>query len=107
MAASYARFKRRLCAERSGLTVLELDSHHGFALAVREGLQWARAAGCTYALVCQHDRRFVRPLGAPTLQALLAHFEDQPSCRYIGFPSGTSKRTRRSSSATPGRPPGR
>ena len=91
VSAAYDEFKR-LRAERSGLTMLELGSHHGFALAVREGLRWAQDSGCTHALVCQHDRRFVRQLSAPTLGALLDHFETRPSCRYVGFPSGTSKR---------------
>lgn len=92
VSAAYDEFKQRLRAERSGLALLELGSHHGFALAVREGLRWAQDAGCTHALVCQHDRRFVRQLSASTLSALLDHFETRPSCRYVGFPSGTSKR---------------
>jgi hypothetical protein len=61
-------------------------------LSTCQGLRWARAAGCSHAVVCQHDRRFVRRVGAPTISALLAHFDATPSCRYIGFPSGTSKR---------------
>ena len=92
VSTAYDEFKQRLRAERSGLAMLELGSHHGFALAVREGLRWAQDAGCTHALVCQHDRRFVRQLSASTLGALLDHFETRPSCRYVGFPSGTSKR---------------
>ena len=62
VSTAYDEFKQRLRAERSGLTMLELGSHHGFALAVREGLRWAQDSGCTHALVCQHDRRFVRQL---------------------------------------------
>ena len=90
IAAAYGVYKRRL--RSSGRELLELDSHHGFALAVREGLRWAQGAGCTHALVCQHDRRFVRRLPAAALRAILGHFAAEPSCRYVGFPSGTSKR---------------
>ena len=92
VSTAYDAFKQNLRHERAGLNLLELETHHGYALAVREGLKWAHDAGCTYALVCQHDRRFVRRLSAPTLDAILDHFEARPSCRYVGFPSGTSKR---------------
>ena len=100
VAASYALYKQRLATPGGvpgagrgrprAISTIELDSHHGYALSVREGLRWAQAAGCTHALVCQHDRRFIRRVAAPTISALLAHFEQTPSCRYVGFPSGTS-----------------
>ena len=62
--ADPVRFKRRLCAERSGLTVLELDSHHGFALAVREGLHGSVAVGSRRRL---HTYRALCTLSAVTL----------------------------------------
>jgi len=83
VAASYALYKQRLAdgGRPRAVSTLELDSHHGFALSVREGLRWVQEAGCTHALVCQHDRRFLRRVAAPTISALLAHFDQTPSCR--------------------------
>eukprot|EP00964_Phaeocystis_antarctica_P062244 scaffold37275_cov62-Phaeocystis_antarctica.AAC.4 len=87
VAASYALYKQRLASPGGGrpraISTIELDTHHGFALSVREGLRWAQDAGCTHALVCQHDRRFVRRVAAPTISSLLAHFDETPSCRYV------------------------
>ena len=50
VSTAYDEFRGgRLRAERNILTMLELGSHHGFALAVREG--GGRDSGCTHALV--------------------------------------------------------
>ena len=59
--------------------------------AVKQGLRSVLAAGAQYALVVQHDRAFCRRMPEKDVNGLIAFFEAQPSCRYIGFPSGTSK----------------
>ena len=41
--------------------------------------------------MCQHDRAFIRRLARWDLSQLLAHFDADPSMRYVGFPSSTSK----------------
>ena len=98
VAAGYEQFKRRLIAEAAEagygedrLALLELNSHHGFGFSVREGLRSVLAAGAQYALIVQHDRAFCRRMPASDVRRLFAHFERHAECRYIGFPSGTSK----------------
>ena len=97
VANAYELFKRRLASEAaeagygSRLELLELTAHHGFALAVRQGLRTVLAAGARYALVVQHDRAFCRRMPQRDVTQLMQHFEAHPTCRYIGFPSGTSK----------------
>ena len=98
VAAAYDNFQVQLEKEAAAhptlaarLSLLRLDSHHGFALAVREGLLSCCRAGLKHALVMQHDRAFIRRLRLSTLQGILDHFETQRACRYVGFPSGTSK----------------
>lgn len=93
IARNYVAFQARLAQEAAAklprrLSLLQLESHHGFALAVREGL---RATQTRFALVVQHDRAFIRSIDADDLRGIAAHFDSQPSCRYVGFPSGTSK----------------
>lgn len=98
VARAYEGFKDQLQAEvaahpslKARLSLLRLNSHYGFALAVREGLLLCRANGLRHAMVVQHDRGFIRRVRRATLRATLDHFEAHPSCRYVGFPSGTSK----------------
>eukprot|EP00966_Prymnesium_polylepis_P125282 2897195-Prymnesium_polylepis.1 len=98
VAAAYEAYKERLADEATAagygperLSMLELTTHHGFALAVREGLISSLAAGARYALVVQHDRAFRRHVPASYVDLLYEHFARHASCRYIGFPSGTSK----------------
>jgi len=71
VASNYEAFKVRLAAEASAagysaerLSILTLPTHHGFAFAVKEGLQAALAAGASHALVVQHDRAFCRRMHA-------------------------------------------
>jgi hypothetical protein len=97
VASAYEQFKRRLLLEAAEagyggrLQLLELTSHHGFAFAVRQGLRATLATGAQHALVIQHDRAFCRRVPRRDFSMIMAHFAANPSCRYIGFPSGTSK----------------
>jgi hypothetical protein len=94
VARNYESFQKRFAQEAASkllrrVSMLKLDSHHGFALAVREGLLATRTR---FALVVQHDRAFIRRVSAADVGAIAAHFDAQLCCRYVGFPSGTSKR---------------
>ena len=97
VAAAYETFQERLVAEAPAagfdrLSLLRLRSHAGFALAVQAGLKAVLALGLRYALVVQHDRAFCRRLARSDLNDILAFFDTSPSCRYVGFPSGISKK---------------
>lgn len=62
-----------------------LASHHGFALAVKAGLELAQTK---YVLVLQHDRIFRKRFDV--LRFLLSWLSDDPRAndiRYLGFPT--------------------
>ncbi|CAG9467535.1 unnamed protein product [Pedinophyceae sp. YPF-701] len=63
--SDYAEYKtrlRRICGDAGrfpgGAAVVELDTRHGFGLAVRAGLAHVSTP---YVMVVQHDRNFARP----------------------------------------------
>lgn len=98
LASSYEDYKLRLLEEATAagfsperFSLLELETHSGFAMAVKTGLEHAVSEGSRYALVVQHDRAFCRRVSARTMQQLYSHLSSTPTARYIGFPSGTSK----------------
>ena len=98
---AYTEFKARLadeigrasrCGSLPSVSMLELEEHHGFALAVREGLRAARSDGARLALVVQHDRAFCRRMPAADVDACVDFIlRGRHPCRCVGFPSGTSK----------------
>jgi len=96
-AQAYGQFKQLLREEiiQRGLekrvTVVEMSTHAGFAMSVRHGLRWMLERRYELALVMQHDRVFVRPLSRADLDLLTCRFADDEHCRYVGFPSGSSK----------------
>ena len=99
VAAGYEEYKERLAAEANArgypkdrFELHSLDAHGGFAMAVKAGLESVLDRhGTRYALVVQHDRAFCRQVPVETMRQLYSHFERVRTCRYIGFPSGTSK----------------
>ena len=100
IASSYETFKDRLRREAAarrqelggGISIVDLDTHHGFAMSVKRGLHEVAERGLPFSLVLQHDRAFIRPFAQADLSELLTEFERCPSLRYVGFPSSTSKR---------------
>ena len=96
VAEAYEEYKERLAHEVASslpgraVDLLELE-YGGFAMAVKAGLQSVIASGAKYALVVQHDRAFCHSLAHSDLEGIYDHLEKQPGCRYVGFPSGTSK----------------
>lgn len=66
-------------------SIHSLDSHQGFAHAVKVGLSL-----CTtkYCLIAQHDRIFCHSF--PYLRKLIDVMDRSPHIRYVGFPSVTS-----------------
>jgi len=95
---AYEAFKERLLNEAhtrglgERLELHALRDHGGFAMAVRRGLEESLALGRRFALVVQHDRAFIRRYAAADLAAVLGFFDEVPSCRYVGFPTSTSKK---------------
>lgn len=87
LAAQYQLFHDALLTKYGALGhhIHRLPTHHGYAMAVKYGLEQ-----CTtpYAFILQHDRVFVRPFSY--LPALLDCFETTPHLRYIGFPTSMS-----------------
>ena len=95
VAANYEEYKSRLECEAlgagyTGMSFLHMESHGGFAMAVKAGLESAKAGGEAHALIVQHDRAFCRRVPRAVLHDIVAHL-DSSNCRYVGFPSGTSK----------------
>ena len=97
VATAYRLYKDRLALEIEASSALsgrvkflELD-YGGFAMAVKAGLQSIIASGSRHALVVQHDRAFCHPLAKEDLKSIFSHLESCAGCRYVGFPSGTSK----------------
>jgi hypothetical protein len=94
---AYESYKLRLreevaaCSLHNRISVEELDSHMGFAMCVKRGLELSAARGDKFALILQHDRAFVRRIEQRVLERLLVAFDDDPTLRYVGFCSGTSK----------------
>ena len=69
------------------LSLLRLSSHHGFAFAVQEALS---RADTPYVLIIQHDRAFVKYFDM--ISSLVDACENDPTIRYIGFPTTTSSK---------------
>lgn len=67
--------------------MVALESHHGFAMAVRVGLEMCSTE---YCLVLQHDRSFCRPVLG--LEKALEAMEEDRSIRYLGFNTFKSAR---------------
>lgn len=67
--------------------LLRCEDHHGFAHAVKIGLE---ACTTKYALVAQHDRAFFQGLQSGGLELLLRTMEEDETVRYIGFPSSSN-----------------
>jgi hypothetical protein len=65
--------------------VHSLDSHHGFAHAVKVGLTMC---GHEYCLIAQHDREFIHTFN--DIRILLEIMDRTKHIRYIGFPSVNS-----------------
>ena len=82
---AYEEYVRRLRAEFK--EVVQLDSHHGFAMAVHEGL---RMCSTDYCLILQHDRSFCRPV--VNLEQILQIMDGDESIRYVGFNTFKSAR---------------
>ena len=96
VSSNYEEYKTRLVteAEQAGyndLSLLQLDEHQGFAMAVKAGLESVLDAGARYAMVVQHDRAFCRQVPRHTLTQIFDQFRLNDQMRYCGFPSGTSK----------------
>jgi hypothetical protein len=87
MAEKYEQYHvallERYCDPR--FSVLRCPSHHGFALAVKAGLE---ACNTKYAIIAQHDRVFCTSF--PKLGLLIETMEARPHIRYIGFPTSTN-----------------
>lgn len=83
----YVKYKQAVASKYTGAryTIIELETHHGFALCAKKGLL---ACGSTYAMIIQHDRIFFREFRH--LAKLMDVMDDNESIRYIGFPSVTS-----------------
>lgn len=73
------------------VTIVRLDSHHGFAMAVREGLLRCTT---TFSLILQHDRTFYVPF--PHLSKVCHMMIEKPHIRYVGFPTVMSQHHSRS-----------
>lgn len=84
MKDSYEMYIEALQSELVGpkYSFIRCEDHHGFAFAVRRGLE---ACPTKYALVAQHDRVFTNSFSR--LQDLLHTFARHPHIRYIGFPT--------------------
>ena len=65
--------------------VVRCDTHHGFALAVKVGLELCTT---TYAIIAQHDRMFCAPFNR--IGELLQNMKENDLIRYIGFPTSTN-----------------
>ena len=68
------------------VAILRLDSHHGFAMAVKEGLLSCKT---TFALVLQHDRVFSAEF--THLDRVCQVMLQNSHMRYVGFPTVMSQ----------------
>ena len=82
---AYAEYVRRLQTEFD--EVIDLETHHGFAMAVLEGL---KMCSTEYCLILQHDRSFCRPV--TNLEMILETMDSDESIRYVGFNTFKSAR---------------
>jgi hypothetical protein len=93
MVSSYEQYYFNLVAKYPSprVSVVRLDTHHGFAMAVKEGLLRCTT---TFSMVLQHDRFFHVEFAhlAKVCRVML----EQPHIRYVGFPTVTSKNHLRS-----------
>lgn len=93
----YEQYKRKLHDDITArglnhrVKLLELDSHHGFAFAVKVGLEDLLGRGFRFSLVVQHDRVFVSPLPPGVVRHVLTRFDTDPTMRYCALPTSTSR----------------
>lgn len=73
------------------VTIVRLESHHGFAMAVKEGLLQCTT---TLSLILQHDRFFSVPFSH--LAKVCQVMQENPHIRYVGFPTVMSKNHQKS-----------
>lgn len=85
---NYSEYRKRIF-EKYGhqprFHIHRLQSHHGFALAVKYGLT---CCNTQYALILQHDRVFATLIDF--LPHILQTMETHTHIRYVGFPSSMS-----------------
>ncbi|KAG1662951.1 hypothetical protein FOA52_006704 [Chlamydomonas sp. UWO 241] len=91
MVEPYSKYHEAIIAmcERLGLLnyrVERLPTHHGFALAVKTGLELCTT---TYCLVCQYDRVFRRKF--TRVDDVVRVMEAYEHVRYVGFPTANSR----------------
>lgn len=74
-----------LYADSDHIIVTErCTKHHGFAMAVKKGISLCKT---TYALVCQHDRKFTSKFHH--IDTVINEFERNKDMRYVGFSTVT------------------
>lgn len=77
--------------KRREYILLPMKEHMGFALSVKNGLNYAEnIIGSTHALILQHDRVFTNKLHESVIPRLLKTFDDFRHIRYMGFPTTAS-----------------
>jgi hypothetical protein len=88
MLVNYDLYWENLMAKYSSprVTILRLESHHGFAMAVKEGLLQCTT---TFSLILQHDRSFHVPF--PHVAKVCQVMLEKPHIRYVGFPTVMSQ----------------
>ena len=90
MEGTYSQYQERLPQLLQDLgfasaTIHQLKKHHGFALAVKAGLQLCKTK---YVLVLQHDRIFRKRFDRlPWLLSWLSEDPRASEIRYLGFPT--------------------
>jgi len=93
MVFNYEQYYTNLLEKYSSprIKVIRLESHHGFALAVKEGLLQCTT---TFSLILQHDRIFYVPFAH--LAKVCQVMEEHSHIRYVGFPTIFSKNHQKS-----------
>lgn len=88
MQLNYEQYWQNLVAAYPSprVSIVRLDSHHGFAMAVKEGLQRCTT---TFSLILQHDRAFHVPFAH--IQKVCKVMLDKQHIRYVGFPTVMSQ----------------
>lgn len=93
MVLNYEEYYINLLAKYSSpqVKIVRLESHHGFAMAVKEGLLHCTT---TFSLILQHDRIFCVPFAH--LAKVCQVMEENLHIRYVGFPTVMSKNHQKS-----------
>jgi hypothetical protein len=78
-----AKYRNR----QAGFTLLRLDTHYGFAFAVKAGLELATTE---YCMILQHDRAFCPTSSPLTLKPIIDTMMTHSQIRYVGFPTSTN-----------------